>query len=382
MRDYDVFSGKHDLERLYVMKHFPVYMGVSDQRQEEDLFADMEWMISRGSGMIQLLRLVPDHILYKNSHNGSIGEIWKEHHGELAELIYKYTGNNMPVLELGGGNGVLNALYAKKYGNSIKWTIVEPSTVEPVKGCYAEYIRKIWDCSFSDTKLQSETGCLVHSHVIEHLFDLESFMEQNEQMLANGQKMIFSVPNLKETLKRKYTNALNFEHTYYISEDYVDACLRRHAFSVIEKKYFKADHSIFYVTEKKEQAENVTDIDFSHLYTENKKIFMEYVKYYEELIRDLNDRMAKEERPVYLFGAHIFSQYLIYFGLNTANIRYILDNDKRKQGKRLYGTSLSVRSPEILAGEKRPVVILRAANYTDEIKTGILEHMNAETVFW
>ena len=52
------------------------------------------------------------------------------------------------------------------------------------------------------------------------------------------------------------------------------------------------------------------------------------------------------------FGAHIFSQYLIMLGLSTKNIKYILDNNKDKQNKRLYGTDLIVKSPKSLTGIK------------------------------
>ena len=47
-------------------------------------------------------------------------------------------------------------------------------------------------------------------------------------------------------LKRKYTNCLNFEHTYFITEPYVDYLLSKNGFRLIEKQYFKKDHSIFF----------------------------------------------------------------------------------------------------------------------------------------
>ena len=53
------------------------------------------------------------------------------------------------------------------------------------------------------------------------------------------------------------------------------------------------------------------------------------------MIRDYNDKLARIESPIYLFGAHVFSQFLIQMGLNTTKIVNILDNDKNKQGKRL-----------------------------------------------
>ena len=62
---------------------------------------------------------------------------------------------------------------------------------------------------------------------------------------------------------------------------------------------------------------------------------------------------------MFLFGAHVFAQYLIEFGLNIDRIVCLLDNDIKKQGKRLYGTSKIVKSPKILAGLDNPIVILK-----------------------
>lgn len=382
IRDRDVFSGEKDLESLYTIKNFPVYMGVTDSGLSEDLFVDMEWGISRGSGMLQLLKLVPEDVLYKYSHNGSVGRLWKEHHTEFAEFIHENVENGISnILEIGGGNGILNAVYTQKY-NGVEWIIVEPSSVKPVEQCNAKYIRKAWGAGTVRVEDFSKTECLVHSHVLEHLYDIENFMLQSERLLKEGQKMIFSVPNLKETLRRQYTNALNFEHTYFISEDYVEEILNRHAFRILNKQYFKEDHSIFYAAEKSDMRNSGSSIDFEFLYRQNKKVFTEFIENHQKLIFDFNKRIKKEDSNIYLFGAHIFSQYLINFGLDVSKVQCVLDNDAMKQGKRLYGTELMVKSPEILREETKPVVILRTANYAEEIKRDIIKNINPNVVFW
>ena len=52
-----------------------------------------------------------------------------------------------------------------------------------------------------------------------------------------------------------------------------------------------------------------------------------------------------------------------------------------KQGKRLYGTPLKVRSPKCLENELNPYVIIKAGFYTNEIKEDILNNINKNTVF-
>ncbi|MHA2054956.1 MAG: class I SAM-dependent methyltransferase, partial [Candidatus Hodarchaeales archaeon] len=69
------------------------------------------------------------------------------------------------------------------------------------------------------------------------------------------------------------------------------------------------------------------------------------------------------------------------FGLSEKHFSFILDNDTAKQGERLYGTGLSVRSPRILKGLDSPLVVLKAGQYTQEIKNDILKNINSSTRF-
>ena len=74
--------------------------------------------------------------------------------------------------------------------------------------------------------------------------------------------------------------------------------------------------------------------------------------------------------------------FKLYNGLNIDKISCILDNSKMKQGHRLYGTSFNTESPKILKGRKNIAVILRAAQYNEEIKKDIFENINDRVVFW
>ena len=108
---------------------------------------------------------------------------------------------------------------------------------------------------------------------------------------------------------------------------------------------------------------------------------MSYIKYHEKLIKKLNSDINVNPHKVFLFGAHIFSQYLIEFGLNINKIESILDNDTEKQGKRLYGSKLFVESPKILKNVDNPLIILKAGSYNNEIKEDILKNINPNAKF-
>ena len=110
-------------------------------------------------------------------------------------------------------------------------------------------------------------------------------------------------------------------------------------------------------------------------------MFEDYINFHEELVLELNSKIENMESPIFIFGAHIFSQYLFAFGLKTNKIICILDNSPLKQEKRLYGTQLIVKTPYILADYKNPTVILKAGLYNKEIMDDILNNINSTTVF-
>ena len=373
-RNHCVISGKEDLELLYSFRNFPVFLGCVDHPQEEDIGEDMNWWISRSTGSLQLNPLIPLEILYSQSHgSGSTGRLWQQHHGEFAEFLFKHKVRN--ALEIGAGNGIL----AKNYMNMVSdvdWTIVEPNpAIEPQKNIHV--IRGIFDNNFS---LDRQIDAIIHSHVLEHVYSPMEFFTAIDRFLSIGQMHLFSVPRLEVMLERKYTNCINFEHTIFLTEPFIEFLLDANGFKVIEKSYFLDDHSIFYAAQKQNSNRGTEAVP--NQYEKNKRLFNDYILFHQDLIADLRKKINSYKGKVYLFGGHVFSQYLLGFGLDENKIECILDNDPAKQGKRLYGTSLLVRSPKILASEKDPVVILRSGVYNQEIKEDITGNVNPKVIFW
>jgi len=374
-RNSDVVLKQKDLINLYRFKKFPVFMGCTNQEKKLDLLADMKWSISKESGAIQLNPLIPLEVIYKEQHgSGCVGDLWSQHHLAFAKFVHFF--NFKTVLEIGGLHGILSKLY-KDLDETIDWTIIEPNPI-PVNGVTAHFIKGYFDDQFTFAK---QADAIIHSHVFEHIYDPHIFLNHISNFLSDKKYMLFSLPNLEEMLKRKYSNALNFEHTIFLTEPYIEYLLSKYHFRVIKKEYFKEDHSIFYacIRDSKVQSYDLP----KDLFEYNKKIFLQYVNYHHQLIDDLNSkiRTLQKDQKLYLFGAHIFSQNLISFGLNVNHLDCIIDNDINKQGKRLYGTNLKVFSPKILSNDSDPVVILKAGVYNQEVKKDILENINSNTSF-
>ena len=163
-----------------------------------------------------------------------------------------------------------------------------------------------------------------------------------------------------------------------MTDYYVDYFLKKTGFKIIEKIEYEK-HSHFYTVEKIEKKTDNFSLD--NRYKHYKNMFNDYINYYKNLILQLNQQIEETDSEIFLFGGHIFSQYLIAFGLNTSRIVNILDNSPLKQEKRLYGSDLIVKSPKVLSNYNNPIVILKAGLYNNEIMEDILTNVNPNTKF-
>jgi len=212
LRNKDVIYGVKDLKTIYTFKKFPVFMGTTRDNHTRDKFYRMRWQISKRSGMLQLNPLLPLKILYPETHNsGCVGKLWEKHHSEFAKFIKKFKPKK--VLEIGACHGILFEKF-KKLQKKINWTIIEPNP-QIKKGLNVKIIKSFFD---KYTEISKDTDTFVHSHVIEHIYDLHEFMSNLNDKVSLNNYMIFSVPNLEIILKKKYTNCVNFEHTIFLPQ--------------------------------------------------------------------------------------------------------------------------------------------------------------------
>lgn len=362
LRNKSIITGKKNLEHLYTFKNFPVFISYVDKTDEgKDIKAEMSFGICRDSGIIQLDKVLPLDLVYQTEHSVGGGSVWKNHYLAFSKFISKYHPKN--VLEIGGGNGIVAKLYTKNR-EGVTWTIVEPLPLckETKK---IKIIHSWFDNKFKYTK---PIDAIVHSHVLEHMYDPNHFLSLVFENLKKGENHIFSIPNLYKWLQYKYTNCLNFEHTIFLTEYFVDYLLQKNGFKILKKEYY-LDHSIFYATEKFKKNETIS---YESKYLEYKKLFRDFIEYHEKQIINFNEKIKELDCDIYLFGAHVFSQSLLEFGLNKNKLKGILDNAIIKQNKRLYGTDLFIYSPDIIKSTKSVAVILKAAAYQDEIKKQLL----------
>ena len=360
---------------IFSIKRFPIYMGVVSKNYKTES-KNMNFKINKKSGTVQIFPRVPLKKLYFKSHgSGKIGKIWNDHHKEFFKFTKKYLNKN--ILEIGGGhNSISNMFVNLKKNDNIILTSFDPNG-RKLKNIKHTLIKDFFNSqNIKKYKIKSDINLIIHSHLIEHIYSPRQFLAKINHLLSNDGYHIFSVPNLKQMIKNGYANAMNFEHPFFLDEKMLDFLLYQSGFKIIRKKYFKSSHSIFYLTKKNKIKKNI----LPNFFSKNKKIFLDLKNKWFNDIKLLN-RLILDKKDIFIFGAHIFSQNLIFNGLNFKKIKYILDNDPNKNNQFLYGTKIHVKNPAILKNYNNPIVILRAGPYNQEIKRNIIKNINNKTKF-
>lgn len=358
-RRYNCIFDNSKLKKIYTFKKFPIFIGTTDQKSSTDKFVDMDIACSK-KNLIQLSNLINPNLLYSKYHSEGIGKTWEEHNKKFLVFLKKYSGSN--ILEIGSGplkpyHNLIKKTKFKKWisiepSSSVKSNKVKNSKIKIIKG-YIENIpiRKLKEC---DT--------LIHSHVIEHLFDPQKTLKKISK-IDNLKKIIFSVPDLEFYIKKKHSNSLNFEHTYFINTKLIKYLLNTIGFKIIQSQKFK-NHSIFYYAIKNKKRK-LPSPNFK-----NSKInYLSMIKHYKNKVKKINKILDKHDGKVFIFGAHIFSQFLINFGLNISKINFVLDNSNLKQNQRLYGYDISVKKPSYIKKMINPLVIADVGLYKKEINS-------------
>lgn len=332
------------LEYAHTFKNVPIFMGTHPSNDTKVITEDQRWVSCVKCKCVQLGELIEPSVLYKHDHTpGTIGNTWTRHHNEFANFISNHIAeNDTNIVEVGAGSGILfNLLYTRQPHS--KYTIIDPN-MSDIEDC--NIIRKF----VSEVTEPLDADVLIHSHTMEHFYSPIDELKTMAKLMKPDGTMFISVPLIEDMIQDGYTNGLNFEHTYCTTEDNIRQILERAGFKIIEMYYFNK-YNVFIKAWK-------------HKYINSKQSFDEYVKRLENEVEALNKLRCV---PFYLFGAHVFSQTLLYLGVDTGKVIGILDNDPTKQGKVLYGTNIKVSDPSIIIDDAEPVVVVKAGQYTHEI---------------
>ena len=220
VRDNSILDINSELEFLHRFDNVPASMACTTQSIDKDIIKNQIWDICKTTGLIQLRELLPLDVVYMFPHNDAIGKDWNLHNVNFVNFLKKHDIDS--VLEIGAGSCKLAEKFLEhKTGY---WVGLEPNhDYEQVNIDNFKLVREWFDESYN---LDRGYDAIVHSHILEHIYDPTTFLKNVRSKMSDDTLHIFSLPNFKYSLSNKFTNQLNFEHTVLLTEDIVKVLVR------------------------------------------------------------------------------------------------------------------------------------------------------------
>ena len=76
---------------------------------------------------------------------------------------------------------------------------------------------------------------VIHSHLFEHIYNPFGFLKLVKKILIKMDITYVSVPNMKKMIQNNQSNAMNFEHPYFLEEELIDELLNSLNFKILNK---------------------------------------------------------------------------------------------------------------------------------------------------
>jgi len=304
------------------------------------------------------MKLIPPHILYKDSHNETFNTpTWKEHHNNFYSFFKDILLNMNTCIEIGGAQCILASNIIKEY------PLLKYSILDIIEQPLTNIDVQIGNCEnycFSQE-------CIILSHVFEHLHNPKFFLNNIKDSPVNY--IILSVPNLEYLLEQDNLNLIHIEHTFYYNKSHLNFLFNQISFTCIKHEEFN-NHSLFYIFKRDSNL-----VDTLPIFTFSKKL----LNYYSNREEKLNSILLNIDTDIWIAPAghygHTIYSFLVDKGYSE-KIKAFIDNDKSKQGKYLNGTDIKIRSYSELVNKSNITVILYAGIYSKEISLQIISLNN------
>ncbi|MEI9885316.1 MAG: methyltransferase domain-containing protein [Rhizomicrobium sp.] len=334
---------------------YPVYQGCVGFARGDDETAPMAWSACAACGSAQIVSLPPLERIYQAGHATGLGAAWARHHAAFAAFVQAHATG--AIVDVGGGSGTL-ALAYKRGGGDAPWTILEPNALRAA-GLPADV--NVVDGFLGDAALQAiGANSVVMSHVLEHVIDLKDALRVLRDAAA-CRTVLLAWPELEAWTAKGQAGALNFEHNLYVSAPRLEAAFGAAGWRLHARRRWDENDTLFLCFVRGDGRTDAPPSDPS-------APIARYYAGFRAQAKALDDALARHDGDAFLMPASVYAQTLIAEGLQEGRFKALLDNAAVKQGRRLYGTGLTVAAPEAaLAAARRPLIVLNGGAHEAEI---------------
>lgn len=254
-------------------------------------------------------------------------------------------GRGARVLEVGCGDGSFLAMLAERYDA----VGVEPSrAASQLAAARGLAVRNEY---FDPAAFGAEFDAVVLRFVLEHIFDVNPFVEGLARVVKPGGYCALEVPNYAVMAREGRFFDFYREHTFYFDAATLCALMRRHGFEVARLRTFMNDdylHGVFRHVGRPAASFAARDAEVTAAFR----------RMFEEPGLGRVACWGASGSGVNLLGSS---------GLDAARVEFVIDSDPNKHGQYFYGSGARIVGPAVLDERPFDAVIILSTTYENEI---------------
>jgi 2-polyprenyl-3-methyl-5-hydroxy-6-metoxy-1,4-benzoquinol methylase len=318
------------------------------------------------SNVINANKVYGDYLYVTNTSAGL-----SQHFYELGKKLIKkkIVSKKSKILEIGSNDGTLLKFFKKKCSYLLG---VDPA-VHLFKDNSIKIIKGLFNHNLSNQikKNHGKFDVIIANNVIANIDDLEDVFHGIENIISENGFFIIETFALYGIIKNNLIDNIYHEHLSYFSIQSFKKFSEKFNLNLIEVKFLSVKGGSLRFVFKKEKIS--TSMKINNLIKKEKsiltniekkfQIIQKTNKYNSVTINQLIDEIKRNGKTIAGFGASVGTTTLVYDFMLTKKINYIFDNEKRRFGRYLPGTSIKVLSPEHIKKLNLNYIIIFAWRY-------------------
>ena len=360
-----------NLKIVYRLKKTPIgddYIKKIKNNQIYDLKLNMcnKCKFIQLSNVINANKVYGDYLYVTNTSAGL-----SKHFYELGEKLIKkkIVSKKSRILEIGSNDGTLLKFFKKKCSYLLG---VDPA-VHLFKDNNIKIIKGLFNYNLSNQikKNHGKFDVIIANNVIANIDDLEDVFHGIENIISEKGFFIIETFALYGIIKNNLIDNIYHEHLSYFSIQSFKKFSEKFNLNLIEAKFLSVKGGSLRFVFKKEKIS--TSMKINNLIKKEKRILTNIEKKFQIIqktnkynsvkINQLIDEIKRSGKTIAGFGASVGTSTLVYNFMLTKKINYIFDNEKRRFGRYLPGTSIKVLSPKHIKKLNLDYIIIFAWRY-------------------
>ncbi len=320
----------------------------------------LKLVMCKTCSLVQLKHTTPPSLLYTDNYGykSGINQTMQDELKEIAgKTLSKITNNNTKIIaiDIGANDGTLLKYYPKK---------IYRIGVEPIKKL-AKEARKHSDLivnNFFTYEAVSKIKKNVKADIITAIscfYDMENpnkFVSDVKKLLKEDGIFVIQQNYLVGMLEQNAFDNIVHEHLEYYSLLSLNNLLARHGLEVFDVELRNLNGGSFrtYIAlkGKRKITKKVKEMETRErkIKLNNKKIYLDFTKRIKKnrlVLKNFIKNEVKKEKKIYAYGASTRGNTLLqYFGLNNKYVKFAVERNPEKWGKKIASVDIRIISEE------------------------------------